>query len=157
MAGIASRSFTWAAGLVLLAGCAPPGYHDAVFTNVSWPRADQPLSIEQRIEVEGRLRALDYFSEPADGVITRGSRTAIRAFQQDIGAPANGHLSLPLLDALQTNSAFLTADELRQARSGQVVRPARAPQTGPAAAQAPEASATPGEGGAGGGAAGGWN
>ncbi|MFD1343705.1 peptidoglycan-binding protein [Litorisediminicola beolgyonensis] len=142
-----------ALGLAVLAACAPPGYESAAFTAVRWPAADQPLSIEQRVEVEGRLRTLNYLREPADGVITAGSRTAIRTFQRDIGAPSNGFVSLPLLDALQTNTAFLSADELRAANRGVVVdatrnRPAR---------QAPlrRAASTPTATGGGGGDAGG--
>ena len=105
----------------LCVACAPPGYENAAFTKVAWPLTDQAMTIDQRVEVEGRLIALNYLSEPADGVITRNSRQAIRSFQTDIGAPATGVISLPLLDALQTNTAYMSPSELKKVRSGVLV------------------------------------
>lgn len=157
-------------GLSILTGCAPPGYENAAFTRIQWPTTDQAMTIDQRIEIEGRLKALNYLSEPADGVVTRESRQAIRAFQTDIGAPANGIVSVPLLDALQTNTAYLTPEEV-----GQFNQDARVParSTRPAAttavgskAVAPNPASTGaggegggegGSGGAGGSGAGAWN
>lgn len=153
--------------LLTVTACAPPGYQDAAFTKVAWPTVDQALTLNQRIEIEGRLKALKYLSEPADGVMTRSSRNAIRAFQTDIGAPATGVVSLPLLDALQTNTAFLTPQNLKKVNSGVIVQgPSRPPVRARAAAtnstSTPTSAGSSGDGGGGGGGSGGsgagaWN
>ncbi len=126
------RAFLTLACLSLLSACAPPGYSESILTSIAWPRSDQALSIEQRAEVEGRLRALKYLSEPADGVISVKTRDAIRSFQRDIGAPISGFVSVPLLDALRTNSAYLTADELKAVNRGAIIEPSRSRTTTPA-------------------------
>ena len=158
--------------VAVLSSCAPPGYSDLLFTSVTWPRADQALSIEQRIEVEGRLRALNYLGEPADGVISAKTRDAVRTFQRDIGAPVTGFLTFPLLDALRTNSAFLTANELKAVKQGAIVDPTRTrPTRLPAATKAStgtgsatgasdgssEAAGSGSGGGSGGASGGAWN
>lgn len=125
------------------------------------------MTLDQRIEIEGRLKALKYLSEPADGVMTRNSRRAIRAFQTDIGAPATGVVSLPLLDALQTNTGFLSAEELRRVNQGAViqaprqrpaptVRPARSASVSSSSSDSGGSSESSG-GGSGGSGAGAWN
>jgi len=151
--------------LLNLTACSPPGYETAAFTSVNWPSSDQAVTLEQRIEVEGRLRALKYLSEPADGVLTKSTRLAIRAFQTDIGAPVTGFVSVLLLDALQTNSAFLTPSELQKAMQGSILE-ARGKQPVPVASAkkrtrqsdglSGEADASVG-GGDGGAGAGAWN
>jgi len=150
--------------LLNLVACAPPGYETAAFVKVKWPTSDQAISLEQRIEIEGRLKALKYLSDSADGVLTKSTRLAIRSFQTDIGAPATGFVSVPLLDALQTNSAFLTASELQQVKQGVIVqslktRPAAQAQnrTTPSDDVSIEADGGGDGGGAGGAGAGAWN
>lgn len=92
--------------------CSPLGIEDLSFTSNKWPTADTQLSVEQRAEVEGRLRAMGYLREPADSVITAGTRSAIRKYQAEIGAPSNGFISDTLLKSLRRNSASLSDDDL---------------------------------------------
>lgn len=127
------RLFLFAGTLVALAGCAPPGYENAAFTSVRWPGSDAPLTVEQRAEIEGRLRALGYLREPADAVITTGTRSAVKRYQGDIGAPVNGFVSGPLLDSLRLNTAYLSSDDVRSlTRTGQATSaPKRIQQSSP--------------------------
>lgn len=151
--------FTIMCAVIGLAGCAPPGFENAAFTSVRWPNADTPLTIDQRAEIEGRLRALGYLKEPADAVITVGTRAAISRYQGDIGAPSNGFVTAPLLDSLRLNTSFLSAEDIRNlTRTGRATtRPTRIPRTSTprAATSVPISSDTGNSGEAGGGGAGG--
>ena len=99
-----TRKIISALTILLLAACAPPGYEDAAFTSVSWPDRDTAVSPQQRVEIEQHLAALGYLKERPDGAISRSTRNAIRLYQADIGAPASGYVSAPLLDSLRLNS-----------------------------------------------------
>lgn len=149
-------------GLAGLCACAPPGYETAGYTAVRWPTQDTPLSIEQRAEVEGRLKALGYLKGQADAVITTESRSAIRRYQADIGAPSSGFVSAVLLDSLRVNTAYLSAADIRSlSRNGRATAtPRRVPQTqtsAPSATGTPPLVPAPGGGGSGGGGGGAWN
>jgi hypothetical protein len=121
--------------------------------------------VEQRAEIEGRLRALGYLKEPADAVITTGTRSAVKRYQGDIGAPVNGFVSAPLLDSLRLNTAYLSSDDVRSlTRTGQATsapkRVQRTPSRATPARATPQQSTSPtgGDGGAGGDTGGGaWN
>lgn len=148
-------------GLSAGTGCAPAGYEGAAFTSINWPKEDQSITSQQKVEIERHLKALKYLNEPADGILTKNSRSAIRMFQTDIGAPATGFVSVPLLDALKFNSAPLSAEQSQKIRKG----PVKVAQTAPSQKPARSASnAEQGEqdgggtsGGSGGSGAGAWN
>jgi len=124
---------------------------------VRWPTQDTPLTIEQRSEIEGRLKALGYLKGQADAVITTDSRSAIRRYQADIGTPSSGFVSAALLDSLRVNTAYLSAADIRSlSRSGRATSaPRRVAQqtTRPSTPLAP----SPDGGGSGGGGGGAWN
>lgn len=79
----------------------------------SWPRHLKPLSRDERIEIQRRLAALGYEPGKADGVLGRGTRDAIRAFQKDRGEIADGYATVELLVQLRTagpKAAVATSD-----------------------------------------------
>ncbi|SDU18206.1 lytic murein transglycosylase [Halopseudomonas salegens] len=67
----------------------------------SWPTQDQPLSREQRHELQQILT--DYGFEPGevDGILGANTRAAIRRFQQEHQLPADGYANLKLLQLLR--------------------------------------------------------
>lgn len=67
----------------------------------AWPTDDRGLSRAERREVQERLLARGYDVGEADGMIGSRTRAAIRAFQADTGAPADGRAGGRLLDALR--------------------------------------------------------
>lgn len=67
----------------------------------SWPRGEQPLSREQRIELQHKLAARGFDPGAVDGIIGANTRRAVRASQQQLGWPADGHPTLRLLEALR--------------------------------------------------------
>src|SRR5919202_948975 len=62
----------------------------------AWPRSDRPLAMEERIEVQNLLAQRGYESGSRDGLLGPKSRAAIRAFQRNVGMPADGYASAPL-------------------------------------------------------------
>src|SRR5919202_306741 len=62
----------------------------------AWPRSDRPLAMEERIEVQNLLAQRGYESASRDGRLGLKSRAAIRAFQRNVGMPADGYASAPL-------------------------------------------------------------
>jgi peptidoglycan hydrolase-like protein with peptidoglycan-binding domain len=51
------------------------------------------MSAADRRQIQEALRRLDYYRGPVDGVLGRGTRAAIRRFQQRIGAQTTGRLT----------------------------------------------------------------
>lgn len=148
-----TRKIISALTILLLAACAPPGYEDAAFTSVSWPDRDTAVSPQQRVEIEQHLAALGYLKERPDGAISRSTRNAIRLYQADIGAPASGYVSAPLLDSLRLNSGGVAPVQA----SPVPVRTSTSSTTSSTAPSSTPTGAT-GDGGAGGSSAGGaWN
>ncbi|MDF3931451.1 lytic murein transglycosylase [Pseudomonas citronellolis] len=67
----------------------------------SWPLQDRPLSRSERIALQQNLAARGYQPGNPDGIIGANTRTAIRAFQQSQGLPADGYPTPALLTRLQ--------------------------------------------------------
>jgi len=67
----------------------------------AWPLDEKPLSRSQRIALQDALSARGFNPGPADGIIGANTRKAVRAFQQSLGWPADGHPTLQLLQQLQ--------------------------------------------------------
>ena len=68
----------------------------------SWPRGYDPLTFEQRMEVQRLLKRRGYKLEKIDGIIGPNSGKAIRHFQQSVGVKPDGHPSKQLLKLLKT-------------------------------------------------------
>ena len=68
----------------------------------SWPRGYEPLTFDQRMEVQRLLRRKGYKLEKIDGIIGPNSAKAIRHFQQSVGATPDGYASKKLLKLLRT-------------------------------------------------------
>lgn len=67
----------------------------------SWPRHEQPLSLDERTEMQQRLAGLGYDSGGVDGIIGAKTRTAIRGFQASIGDIPDGFATKSLLERLR--------------------------------------------------------
>ncbi len=67
----------------------------------SWPRSEKPLSRAERIELQQQLAARGFDPGAADGIIGANTRRAVRASQQQLGWPADGHPTLRLLETLR--------------------------------------------------------
>ncbi|WP_288940020.1 lytic murein transglycosylase [Roseovarius pacificus] len=68
----------------------------------SWPRGYDPLSFEDRKEMQRLLRRKGYDLEKIDGIAGPNTVNAIRAFQRSIGVAADGHPSQTLLRHLRS-------------------------------------------------------
>lgn len=66
-----------------------------------WVRPADALTIEEKFELQERLQKIGYYAEEVDGILGRGSRQAIRAYQENTGLPVDGKPSQALLDALR--------------------------------------------------------
>jgi membrane-bound lytic murein transglycosylase B len=66
-----------------------------------WKRPFTKLSFEERQELQKRLSAHGYYDGKADGKIGDGSRSAIKAFQAQMGLTADGHPSKEVLKFLR--------------------------------------------------------
>lgn len=67
----------------------------------SWPVAEQPLSLEEREEVQTLLNARGLDAGKVDGVLGLKSRKAARQFQKEIGWPQDGFINKALLAELR--------------------------------------------------------
>lgn len=108
----------------------------------NWPRGDRPLSRAERFELQERLTALGHDTNGIDGVIGRGSRSAIRAFQASRGMVADGYASAALLEPLRAATPAATlSDAARGVAAADSTRPSAsaslAPVAQPAAAPQP--------------------
>jgi lytic murein transglycosylase len=66
-----------------------------------WPRADQPLSRDERLELQTLLTARGYDTQGVDGIVGKNTRLAVRAFQREIGLPPDGYVNQVLLARLR--------------------------------------------------------
>lgn len=67
----------------------------------SWPRGYEPVSFEERKEIQRRLKRKGYPLEKIDGIIGPNTRKSIMAYQQSIGMKADGHPSRQVLEQLR--------------------------------------------------------
>ncbi|MEL7256809.1 MAG: lytic murein transglycosylase [Pseudomonadota bacterium] len=67
----------------------------------SWPRGYEPVSFEERKEIQRILKRKGYPLEKIDGLIGPNTRKSIIAYQQSIGTKADGHPSRTLLNQLR--------------------------------------------------------
>ncbi len=68
----------------------------------SWPRGYDPLTFDQRMEVQRRLKRKGYPLEKIDGIIGPNTVKAIRAYQSSVGAKSDGYPSQQLLQLLRS-------------------------------------------------------
>ncbi len=66
-----------------------------------WNRPFTKLTFEQRQELQKRLSAHGYYEGKFDGRIGEGSRSAIKAFQAQMGLTPDGHPSMEVLKFLR--------------------------------------------------------
>ena len=66
-----------------------------------WARPADSLSIEEKFELQERLTEKGYYDSEVDGILGRGSRQAIRAFQTDNDLTVDGQPTKDLLEALR--------------------------------------------------------
>jgi membrane-bound lytic murein transglycosylase B len=62
---------------------------------------EQPLSLEERQEVQTLLQARGYDVGKVDGVLGLKSRKAARSFQKELGWPQDGFITKALLEQLR--------------------------------------------------------
>ena len=67
----------------------------------TWPVQEQPLSLDERMEVQTLLLARGYDVGKADGVLGLKSRKAARGFQKELGWPQDGFITIALLEELR--------------------------------------------------------
>jgi len=67
----------------------------------AWPVTEQPLSLEERQEVQSLLNARGLAVGSVDGVLGLKTRKAARIFQKEIGWPQDGFINKALLDELR--------------------------------------------------------
>jgi len=67
----------------------------------AWPRGYNPLSFDERMEMQRRLQRKGFGVEKIDGIIGPNTVNAIRAFQQSVGATPDGLPSQELLALLK--------------------------------------------------------
>ncbi|MBN9587894.1 MAG: hypothetical protein BGN85_01595 [Alphaproteobacteria bacterium 64-11] len=94
-----AASYALAVGLLAdrMAG-AGPVKHD-------WPLGERPLSRDERISFQQDLAKLGFDPGPADGILGRGTRAALRRYQKAHGLPADGFPTAELLAALDRAAA----------------------------------------------------
>ena len=66
----------------------------------TWPRHEKPLSRSERIQLQEGLNARGYNVGKADSIIGANTRKAVRAFQTEMGLPADGYPTYDLLKIL---------------------------------------------------------
>lgn len=67
----------------------------------SWPRGYKPLSFDERMEMQRRLKRKGFGVEKIDGIIGPNTVEAIRSFQKSVGATPDGFPSQELLALLK--------------------------------------------------------
>lgn len=70
----------------------------------SWPRQEQPLSKDERMELQQRLASLGMEPGTPDGVVGANTRNAVRRFQSSVGAVPDGFATKALLERLRQAS-----------------------------------------------------
>ena len=66
-----------------------------------WARPADSLTIEEKFELQERLTEKGYYNSEIDGILGRGTRQAIRAFQTDNHLTVDGQPTKDLLEALR--------------------------------------------------------
>lgn len=66
----------------------------------NWPLNQRPLSRSERILLQERLNARGYNVGNADSIIGANTRKAVRAYQMELGLPADGYPTHELLEQL---------------------------------------------------------
>ncbi|MEL6990728.1 MAG: peptidoglycan-binding protein, partial [Pseudomonadota bacterium] len=67
----------------------------------AWPRGYEPLSFEEKKELQRRLQRKGFGIEKIDGLIGPNSRRAIRAYQQSVGMSPDGYASKDVLKRIK--------------------------------------------------------
>ena len=67
----------------------------------AWPRPEGTLDIDQKFELQTRMKTLGYYDGNIDGNFGSGSKAAIQAIQKQLGMEPDGVPSKALLKALQ--------------------------------------------------------
>ncbi|PWC98473.1 lytic murein transglycosylase [Azospirillum sp. TSO5] len=70
----------------------------------SWPREEQALSRDERIDLQQRLAALGMDPGAADGIVGANTRNAVRRFQASVGEIPDGFATKALLERLRQRS-----------------------------------------------------
>jgi membrane-bound lytic murein transglycosylase B len=89
-----AASYALAVGLLAdrMAGAGPVRHN--------WPRDERPLSRDERVRFQQELAAAGFDPGPADGILGRGTRAALRQYQKAQGLPADGFATADLLQRL---------------------------------------------------------
>lgn len=66
----------------------------------TWPRDEQPINRSDRERLQRLLTVKGYDTGGIDGIIGPQTRSALRAYQRDIGVPADGFATVNLLNRL---------------------------------------------------------
>ncbi len=66
-----------------------------------WARPADSLTIEEKLELQERLMEKGYYDSEIDGILGRGTRQAIRAYQTDKDLTIDGQATKELLEALR--------------------------------------------------------
>jgi lytic murein transglycosylase len=69
-----------------------------------WP-SETPLSLDQRMAAQNALAKLGYSPGVVDGMVGAGTRQALRAWQRSQGLPADGYLSIAMVERLRLAAA----------------------------------------------------
>jgi hypothetical protein len=69
-----------------------------------WP-SETPLSLDQRMAAQTALAKLGYSPGVVDGMVGAGTRQALRAWQKSQGLPADGYLSITMVERLRVAAA----------------------------------------------------
>jgi len=70
----------------------------------NWPRHEQALSKDERMELQQRLAAMGMDPGTADGIVGANTRNAVRRFQKSIGTVPDGFATKSLLERLRQAS-----------------------------------------------------
>jgi lytic murein transglycosylase len=99
----------------------------------AWPQ-EQPLSLADRMTAQRALAALGFDPGQPDGVVGLKTRQALRAWQKARGVPADGYLSLAMVQRLVSDTQ---PGAPAQTQAAQPAPPDLSSQLPPAAAAAP--------------------
>jgi len=66
-----------------------------------WPRGYEPLTFDEKMELQRRLQDKGYAIEKIDGLIGPNSRSAIRAYQEAVGLNPDGYASKDILQHIK--------------------------------------------------------
>ena len=67
----------------------------------AWPRHEQPLSRDERVELQERLSRLGHDPGKIDGIIGAATRAAARKFQAATGDIPDGFITKDMLEKLR--------------------------------------------------------